>query len=457
MFALRSLSLTPTFSPLPTFPPPSLSPSYFTPTTTTTTPTATTTATTTTSPPRFSRRFSSREVPLTEQKRVFSGIQPTGTVHLGNYLGAIQQWKRLQETIFVPNNNDAVLHNPNPRGTVSRYHGGGSQLNLRKRGEAMKESEGDSTQGKVEKGAEGSGEKEVFKKCMFSIVDLHSLTTESGRDGLYDNTMNMAAMLLACGIDPKKSILFNQSKVPGHSELMWILSTFTPFNQLNSMVQFKEKSRGSKDSHLGLLSYPVLMAADILLYRATHVPVGDDQTQHLELANKISSRYNRLFHPDFFSPIQSMKMADTSRVLSLTDVSNKMSKSDPLPKSRIDMMDSNDLIAKKIKKAKTDSYEGISYDEAERPELANLIRIFAAVSESTPNAIAKQFATSDMGVFKTELTAALVGHIGPIRDTALALQQNPDYLHDVLNEGAAEAQDIAVETLRHVREATGLV
>lgn len=330
---------------------------------------------------------------------MFSGIQPTGVPHIGNYLGAISNWKKLQE--------------------------------------------------------EAKSKEDVI----FSVVDMHSLTTESGRIELCRNTRASLATLLACGISPDKSILYNQSRVPGHAELCWILTTITPMSELRAMTQFKDKSAGSNIVLTGLFSYPVLMAADILLYRATHVPVGDDQVQHLELARVLADKFNRIFckehgHAPLF-PIPQVLHTTSRRVMSLKDATKKMSKSDKAPSSRIELSDSKDTIARKIQKAKTDSIVGITYDPTNRPELANLIDIYSAFTSLPPQEIVTRHQTHSILNFKTALSDAIISTVGPISDSISKLQADPASLDHVADIGAKRANEQAQATLSLLRPLVG--
>lgn len=288
---------------------------------------------------------------------------------------------------------------------------------------------------------------------------MHSLSTEAGRKDLSLNTRATLSTLLACGIDPEKSILYNQSRVPGHAELCWILTTLTPMSELRAMTQFKDKSAGSNITLTGLFTYPVLMAADILLYRATHVPVGDDQVQHLELARVIASKFNRVFctehgHAPLF-PIPKVLHTATRRVMSFKDSQKKMSKSDPAPSGRIDLSDSPETITSKIKKAKTDSILGIQYDPEGRPELANLIDIYSAFSNMTPHEIASHHQSHNMGQFKQSLTDALLATLAPISANIAKINADTKYVDHVAEIGARSANLQAQETLSLMRPLVG--
>ena len=319
--------------------------------------------------------------------------------HVGNYLGAISNWKRLQDEAA---NRESVL---------------------------------------------------------FSVVDMHSLTTEAGREDLLQNTRNTLATLLACGIDPERSILYNQSRVSGHAELCWILTTLAPMSELRAMTQFKDKSSGSNIVLTGLFTYPVLMAADILLYQATHVPVGDDQVQHLELARVLADKFNRIFctergHASLF-PIPNVLHTEARRVMSLRDANKKMSKSDPAASSRIDLSDSPTEISKKIQKAKTDSINGIQYDPTNRAELANLIDLYSAFTNLSPQEIETRHQNHNMLQFKNALSDAIIAKIGPISAKLETLKKDTIYLDHVAEMGAKSANEQAAETMQIVRARVG--
>ncbi|CDW71471.1 tryptophanyl-trna synthetase [Stylonychia lemnae] len=352
------------------------------------------------------------------QNVVLSGIQPSGFIHLGNYLGAVQNWVQLQ-----------------------------NQTEIQKR--------------------------------YYSVVDYHSLTQkyvglkddggeaeeqEQKADSPQELTLKTAATLLACGIDPKKSTLFVQSHVQAHTEMMWFLSCLTPQSWLNKMIQYKEKkgSKSDKQTSLSLYSYPVLMAADILAYRANFVPVGEDQTQHLELAKDIAERFNKLFAEDQLFPVPDKLSYKESpwvynRVMSLVDASKKMSKSDPQKRSCINLIDDPEIIRIKISRAKTDSLGRIKYDPA-RPELFNLLHIYAAIEGKDVKQIDKLFEDDNMFSFKEKLSNKLIDKICPIGEQALNLcAKQEDYLLDVLDQGAKEANKEAEFTLKMMKEKVGIL
>ena len=328
--------------------------------------------------------------------RVVSGIQPTGGLHLGNLLGAILRWVRMQDEA----------------------------------------------------------------ECLFFLADLHALTVDVDPAQLRDNRREMAAALLASGIDPAKSILFAQSAVPAHSELAWILQCTARMGWLERMTQFKEKGGKNKErSSVGLFTYPVLQAADVLIYRATHVPVGEDQKQHIELARDIALKFNNDFDVELFVPPEPFIGGGTAaRVMSLRDGTAKMSKSDPSEMSRIDLTDSNDDIAQKIRKARTDA-EPLPADPAEldgRAEARNLVGIYAAITGESMEQVLARFAGQGFGTFKPALAQALVALLEPLRGRLEHLRGDPGELDRILAAGAAKAAALAAPTLAGAYEAVGL-
>ena len=328
--------------------------------------------------------------------RVVSGIQPTGDLHLGNLLGAILRWVRMQDEA----------------------------------------------------------------QCLFFLADLHALTVDGDPATLRGNVREMAAALIASGIDPTKSILFAQSQVREHSELAWILQCTARMGWLNRMTQFKDKSGKNKEgSSVGLFTYPVLQAADVLLYNATHVPVGDDQKQHIELARDIALKFNNDFEVELFTvPEPFIGGGTAARVMSLRDGSAKMSKSDPSDMSRINLTDSDEAIAQKVRKARTDP-DPIDADPAKldaRPELKNLVGIYAAVTGSTVEAVAAQFAGQGFGAFKPALADALVAMIAPLRGRLVELRADPAEIDRILAAGADKARALAAPTLAEAYRAVGL-
>lgn len=322
-------------------------------------------------------------------KTVFSGIQPTGNLHLGNYLGSIRNWIDLQDN----------------------------------------------------------------HRCIFGVMNLHAITLPQDPKLLQQNVIDAAALYLACGLDPKKSILFVQSDVSQHLELSWVFSCLTQMGWLNRMTQFKEKSANSEN--LGLYSYPVLMASDILLYNADLVPVGEDQKQHLELTRDIAGAFNRRYNCDYFKLPDPMILSGVKRIMSLQDGSNKMSKSDESDLSRINLTDSADLIAKKIKKAKTDSLPTITYDES-RPEIFNLLNIFAAISGESASSLAEKYQSAGNGKFKGDLAEILIEKLKPIQEKLTQLKQDQSYIEQVLRDGKNQAQEIAAKTKKEVFATVGI-
>jgi|SRR5579883_551389 len=328
--------------------------------------------------------------------RIFSGIQPTGNLHLGNYLGAIRNWVALQHDY----------------------------------------------------------------DCIFCIVDLHALTLPQDPDELRQSTREVTAAYIAAGIDPERCIIFNQSTVPGHAELAWLLGCLTPLGWLNRMTQFKEKAgKDRENAGLGLYAYPVLMAADILLYKATHVPVGEDQKQHLELARDVAGAFNRRYGVEFFPLPEPQIFGAGTRVMSLRDGTKKMSKSDTSDYSRINMTDDADAIALKIRKAKTDPQPlPASIAEAEaRPEAENLLGIYAALSGLTLSQAVEQFAGKNFSDFKRELSELAAEILGKIGGEMRRMVADPAYIDGILRRGAERAQAIAAPNLREVFDIMGLL
>jgi len=328
--------------------------------------------------------------------RIFSGIQPTGNLHLGNYLGAIRNWVALQKDY----------------------------------------------------------------ECIFCIVDLHALTHPQDPGELRSSTREVTAAYIASGIDPERCTIFNQSMVPAHTELAWLLGCLTPLGWLNRMTQFKEKAgRNREMAGLGLYAYPVLMAADILLYKATHVPVGEDQKQHLELARDIAGAFNRRYECDLFPLPEPQIFGTATRVMSLRDGTKKMSKSDASDYSRINMTDDADTIALKIRRAKTDPEPlPATVDDLERrPEADNLIGIYAALSGLSREEALARFAGHNFSVFKEALSELAVEVLGRIGGEMRRLVSDPGYIDSVLRRGAEHADTIAVPVLRQAQEICGLL
>ena len=330
-------------------------------------------------------------------KKIFSGVQPTGNLHLGNYLGAIKN--------FVELNND---------------------------------NEND---------------------CVFCVVDLHAITVNQNPKELKDNILETVATFIASGIDPKKSIIFNQSKVSAHSEMAWILSCVARMGWLSRMTQFKEKAGKDKEkASIGLFSYPVLMAADILLYDSTHVPVGDDQKQHLELCRDIAQKFNNDFKTEnFFKIPEPLIQKEFSRIMSLKDGLKKMSKSELSDLSRINLTDSEDQIVNKVKKAKTDTLPipstvgGLN----ERPEAKNLIGIYSSLSGLTLEKSIQEFSGKNFSQFKEKLSSVLVEKIIPISNEIRKLLDEKSFLDKILTEGCKKADEIASKKVQKIHDIIG--
>ncbi|XP_065057409.1 tryptophan--tRNA ligase, mitochondrial-like [Rhopilema esculentum] len=327
-------------------------------------------------------------------RRIFSGIQPTGVPHIGNYYGAIKNWVKLQSK------SDQVI---------------------------------------------------------FSIVDMHALTIPKDPEGLRITIEQTAISLLAAGIDPVKCILFQQSQVPEHLELSWILSCLTSTGQLNRMHQWKTKAAAQKEkSSLGLLSYPVLMAADVLLYKTTHVPVGEDQIQHLELARDLARLFNNRYGHIFPEPVPIL--ANTCRVMNLQDPSKKMSKSETNNRGRIDLTDTQEEINNKIKKAVTDSILHLTYEPKERAGIANLISIFSSITGDSPDKIVQKY--SDKQPFtkylKSDLADYLTEDLESFRKEFQRLGNDRGYVRSVLDDGWKRARSIATENIKDIKECLGL-
>jgi tryptophanyl-tRNA synthetase len=324
--------------------------------------------------------------------RIFSGVQPTGALHLGNYLGAIRHWVRLQQDY----------------------------------------------------------------EAIYCVVDQHAITLPQDPKELHAATREVAAALIACGIDPGRSILFNQSTVPAHAQLAWVLMCQTPLGWLNRMTQFKEKAgKQRENAGAGLYTYPVLMAADILAYRATHVPVGEDQKQHLELARDTAGAFNRQYGVEFFTLPEPMILGEATRVMSLRDGTKKMSKSDTSDYSRINLTDDADTIAQKIRKAKSDPIEGVSYDLEQRPEASNLLTIYAALSERGRKDVENEFASVNFSTFKGRLAELCVEKLSPITTEMRRMLADPAEIDRVLNHGTERADAIAAPILREVYDIIG--
>lgn len=369
-------------------------------------------------------------------RRILSGVQPTGSLHLGNYLGAIKQWVEFQDT-----GKFAEAENLD--------------------GEEFKEEDPNV---------------EIVNENFFCVVDLHAITVPQDPAELEESTLASAALYIAAGIDPKKSKVFVQSHVSAHAELAWLLNCVTPMNWLERMIQFKDKAKkaGTESVGVGLFTYPVLMAADILLYQADRVPVGEDQRQHLELARDIVRRFNSEYckgnpykkrckkagvptYPTFTEPEAMIVKAGGARVMSLADGTNKMSKSDPADGSRINVLDPPKVIRDKIKRCKTDSLPGIEWDNPDRPEATNLLNIYAAVQpdRSREDIETEIEGLSNWGDFKPLLADAVVAHLEPIQKRYAEVRADEDYLRSVLKEGADAADEIAQRTLTQAKVAMG--
>lgn len=338
-------------------------------------------------------------------QRVFSGVQSTGNLHLGNYLGAIVKFVELQKSF----------------------------------------------------------------ECLYCVVDLHAITVPQDPIELRNNTREIAAAFLACGIDPKKNIVFNQSQVPEHAELAWVLNCVARIGWLNRMTQFKDKAgKDRENASVGLLDYPVLMAADILIYRATHVPVGDDQKQHLELARDIAQKFNNDFGPSierndfggaFFPLPEPLISGPATRVMSLRDGTKKMSKSDASEYSRINLSDDADQIAQKVKKAKTDP-EPLPSEEKGlegRPEAENLVGIFAALSGRSKADVLAEYGGANFSTFKSALVDLAVAKLSPITAQMRRIREDETYIDTVLRDGSERARAIARENMNAVKDIVGFL
>jgi len=328
--------------------------------------------------------------------RIFSGVQPTGNLHLGNYLGAIRNWVRLQ--------NDY--------------------------------------------------------ECIFCVVDMHAITLWQDPKELSAHIREVAAAFIAAGIDPEKHILFNQSQVPGHAQLAWVFNCVARMGWLNRMTQFKEKAgKHRENASVGLFAYPNLMAADILLYKATHVPVGEDQKQHLELTRDIAQKFNHDFGAEVFPEVEPLIFDTAARVMSLRDGTKKMSKSDTSDMTRINMTDDADTIVRKIRKAKTDpeplpaTFDGLE----NRPEAANLMGIYAGLSDKTIDEVCAQYGGAQFSTFKQELADLAVSVLDPIQSRMRELMADPSQIDSILRRGAERARTVADPILKEVYDIVGFV
>jgi tryptophanyl-tRNA synthetase len=328
--------------------------------------------------------------------RIFSGVQPTGKLHLGNYLGALRNWVKLQHD----------------------------------------------------------------HECLFCVVDMHAITVRHEPSELRRATLEVAAAMVACGIDAEKHIVFNQSAVPGHAQLAWIFNCVARIGWLNRMTQFKEKAgKDRENASVGLYAYPNLMAADVLLYKATRVPVGEDQKQHLELANDIAQKFNHDFGRAVFPRIEPLILGPAARVMSLRDGTKKMSKSDASDQSRINLTDDADAIALKVRRAKTDS-EPLPSEEAGlegRPEARNLVGIYAALTDMHPGAVLAEYGGKPFSAFKAALTDLLVASLSPIAAEMRRLVGDPGAVEAILRRGAERARALAAPVLAEVEETVGFV
>lgn len=325
-------------------------------------------------------------------KRIFSGIQPSGILHLGNYLGAIKQWVAMQDQV---------------------------------------------------------------DEAIFCVVDLHAITVPQDPKSLRQNILNTAAFYIACGINPEKSTIFVQSSRPEHSELMWILNSISTMGELSRMTQYKDKTNDSTDKNgVGLFDYPVLMAADILLYRTTVVPVGQDQKQHVELARDLAQRFNSRFGETLIVPEPIIKK-ESARIMGLDDATKKMSKSASSPLNYIAMTDDAETIRNKFKRAVTDSGSEIVARE-DKPAITNLLNIFSEVSGRSVTDLEKEFVGKGYGDFKMAVAEAVIDYLKPIQDKYFELLKDEDKLKSILREGAERIAPIAKKTLKEVQEKVGL-
>ncbi len=322
--------------------------------------------------------------------RVLSGIQPTGDLHLGNYLGALRLW-------------------------VENQHG---------------------------------------TESFYCVVDLHSLTVESDRDNLAKRTLDAVCMLLAIGLDPEHCTIFVQSHVDEHTSLEWLLECVATFGELNRMTQFKDKGAGQESVTVGLFTYPVLMAADILLYDADKVPIGDDQRQHLELARRIASRFNARYGETFTVP-EALTPPVGARIMDLQHPENKMSKSSDSRLGTVFLLDTPDDVAGKLKKSVTDSENAVHYDPERKPGVSNLLEILSAITAERPDVLALRY--DSYGHLKQDVAESIIDTIDPIAKRFRELSSDTDYVMDVINDGAGRAGEVASATLAMARQAIGLL
>lgn len=322
--------------------------------------------------------------------RIFSGIQPTGEIHIGNYFGAIKQWVNLQEG----------------------------------------------------------------NSCLFCIVDLHAITTSYEKNGLQASVREKLIAYLAAGIDPEKSIIFIQSKIKEHTELCWLLNTVTPLSSLKRMTQYKEKAKKNNKSKVALLNYPILMAADVLLYDTQIVPVGEDQKQHIELTREIARRFNNRFGDTFVLPKSKLPQSG-ARIMSLSNPQKKMSKSDP-KESYISLFDSPEMIKKKIGKAVTDTEKNINYSPKRKPGISNLLTIHSILAEKKIEELEKEMEGISYKAFKENLSDLIIERLGPFRRKKKEFQSREVYLEEILKQGERHAKQLAEAKIEEVKERMGL-
>lgn len=325
-------------------------------------------------------------------KTLFSGIRPSGVIHIGNYLGAIKNWVALQDEY----------------------------------------------------------------KSIFCVVDMHAITTDFNPSELKENILNTAIIYLSCGIDPKKSLIFIQSQVPEHSELAWILGAITPFGNLGQMMQFKEKSRGKKTFSAGLLNYPILQAADILLYKTEIVPIGEDQKQHLEFTRDTAIRFNNKFGEVFKVP-EVYIIKETTRIMAFDDPKIKMSKSAESKYNYISLLDEPDIIKDKIKKAVTDSGKEIIYDKENKFAISNLLSIMSGISDLKIKELEKKYVNASYAEFKNDLVEELIKFLAPIQQKYEYYKKHINEVLEILEEGRKEAKRIAEKMMEEVREKIGFL
>jgi tryptophanyl-tRNA synthetase len=324
--------------------------------------------------------------------KIFSGIQPTNQLHIGNYLGAVKQWVQLQQD----------------------------------------------------------------NECIFSIVDLHALTIPYDPKTLQQKIHETAIALISAGIDPEKCIIFVQSQVKEHAELSWLLNTLCPIGELQRMTQYKDKSKKFKENiNVGLLDYPVLQAADVLLYKGQAVPVGKDQEQHIELMRTLARKFNQKFGETFPEP-KSIILKEGAKIMSLTDPKKKMSKSDDV-KSCIFMLDSPEDITKKVMSATTDSGKDVRYNLTKKPGISNLLMIYSLLSGKTTQELEKEFAGKNYGEFKKSLAQSIISYLGPMQRKQKELMNREMYVQEIIKQGQERAQVLALQTMQEVKEKMGLV